>query len=128
MGKKQPDPLDKFGQFVMSNLRDRGIDFFDTLAKGGWKAPALKGLQEDLARMTNAQRSVVRRSVVRALDAAIHDFLFALQESRDRKEGVECSVDGENVAGLSDGLQGEPFGRHGWQAKHSKHGAAPEKP
>ena len=127
MGKEQPDAVDKFGRFVMGNLRDRGIDFFDALVGGRWKAPALKQLQEELAQMTDAQRAVIRRTVVRTLDAAIHDFLFALQESHDQRTGIQLTVDGEDVAELSDGLQGEPFGSNGWQGNYSKHGEAPQR-
>jgi hypothetical protein len=35
-------------------------------------------------------------------------------------------VDGVEVAGVSDGLQGEPFGDDGWQSQFSAHGKAPD--
>ncbi len=47
-----------------------------------WKAPSLKKLQQDLQGLTPAQRALVRRAVVKSLDLAIHDFLFALQSKR----------------------------------------------
>ena len=34
-------PLDKFGKFLVENLRDKGIDFAEGLLKSHWKAPSL---------------------------------------------------------------------------------------
>src|SRR4051812_21832617 len=103
----------------MQNLRDSGIRFLDTLLEGKWKAPGLQPLQRDLAKLTDAQRDVVRRTVTASIDTAVHDLLFALHESHDRGTGVELSVDGRNAAEMSDGLHGELFGRNGWQPKYS---------
>jgi hypothetical protein len=30
-------PLNKFGEFIVENMRDRGIEFYDKLAKGLWR-------------------------------------------------------------------------------------------
>jgi hypothetical protein len=51
-----PDPLDAFGQFVMENLRDTAIGYYDGLAEGHWKAPALQPLQADLQSMSVRER------------------------------------------------------------------------
>ena len=120
------EPLDKFGSFVMRNLRDKGFKYFDLLAKAGWKAPALQKLQQDLMQFTPEQREVVRRAVRRTMDVAIHDFLFALQEYHDAQELIEVLVDGTEVAALSDGMHGELFGDDGWEARFSTYGKAPE--
>lgn len=116
--------LNDFGRFVMENLRDAGLSHYDMLAAGSWKAPGLRRLQEEVAALTDAERAVVRRCVQDALDSAIHDFLFAVQEAHDAGKGISILMDGENVAGLSDGLHGEPFTSDGWQARFSKFGEA----
>lgn len=118
--------LDKFGEFVVAKLRDAVIDHADALLVARWKAPALQALQADLRRLTAAQRAVVRRCVVEAVDSGLHDFLFALQEEHDAGGGVSVVVDGRPVAAESDGLQGEPYTDWGWFARFSKHGPHPD--
>lgn len=113
----------KFGAFLMKNLRDAAIDDADALLAAHWKAPSLKALQADLAKLTPKQRSVVRRCVIRAIDTGIHDFLFALSEEHDAGGRIAVVVDGKDVASQSDGLHGEPFTEEGWYSKFSKHGA-----
>lgn len=114
--------LDKFGRFIVENMRDKGIDNYDKLAKGLWKTPSLQSLQEDLKQFDENQLSIIRQCVGSSIDTAIHDFLFALQESTDLGQGIEVIVDKTNIAELSDGLHGEPFGEDGWYAKYSAYG------
>jgi len=120
------DPKDTFGRFLMVHLRDRGIDHLDSSLAGRWKAPALKKLQRALGRLPKSQKLLVRRAFVDALDAAIHDFLFALQEESDFGGPVAVRVRGKNVAALSDGLHGELFTEDGWYARFSAHGEPPD--
>jgi len=79
-----------------------------------------------MARLTPAQRALVRRVVLQAVDSGLHDFLFALGEADDFEEGIAFVVGGQNVAELSDGLQGEPYGDAGWFKRFSKHGPHPD--
>lgn len=98
------DALDKFGRFLMENLRDPCIEHFDLLAAGRWRAPGLRPLQRDLATLSLAERDIVRRSVTAGIDSAMHDFLFKLQELADFENDIQIMVDGKNVVPLSDGL------------------------
>ena len=75
--------------------------------------------------MPDSMKYLVLRCVVGAIDGAIHDLLFTLQDSHDRNLGVEILVDGKNVAEVSDGLHGEPNGEQGWIARFSQF---PEQP
>ncbi len=118
--------LDTFGAFVMQHLRDEALDYFDGLTEAKWKAPSLKRLQEDLAALAPAERSVTRRCLLAAIDAGVHGFLFSLQEQQEEEHGIRVLADGQDVADVSDGLHGEPFGDDGWQARFSKYGVAPE--
>lgn len=118
--------LDKFGRFLMEHLRDHAIDDVDTLVAAGWKAPGVQALQTELVGLTAQQRSVVRRCVITCVDSAIHAFLYKLQELADFENDLQVLVDGKNVAMLSDGIHGEPFGEEGWQAPFSKHGQSPD--
>ena len=114
-------PLDKFGQFLVANLRDQSIQFTDMLIEGLWKAPDLTQLQNSVGLLSSEQKQLVRRVVIESLDHGIHDFLFALQESNDFKMGINVVVDGKNIADLSDGLHGESFSEDGWNARFSKY-------
>lgn len=116
------DALDAFGRFVMENLRDKAISTAELTLAGHWKAPSLQKLQSELAGLTAEQQ----RLVIRVVDSATHDFLFALQEANDDDQSVQVLVHGENVAEQSDGLHGEPYSGEGWQARFSKYGEAPE--
>lgn len=120
-------PLEKFGEFVVTNFRDRGIDRADLLLAGQLKSPATKKLQAALASLAPAQRDLVRRVVVSCVDSGLHGFLFALsQEADESEQGIAVVVDKKNVAGLSGGLYGEIHGDEGWYARFSEHGPVPD--
>jgi hypothetical protein len=114
--------LDKFGQFLVENLRDRGISKAEGLLNGEWRAPSLLNLQTELGKLSDAQKESVKATVINSIDTAIHDFLFALQERTDFDNDIQIVVDGENVAELSDGIHGEAYTDEGWYAKYSKYG------
>jgi hypothetical protein len=116
------NPLNKFGEFIVENMRDRGIGFYDKLSKGLWKAPSLKLLQEELKQFDEEQLAIIRQCIVASIDNSVHDFLFALQESSDMDNDVQVVVDGHNVGKLSDGLQGELYTEDGWYSKYSSFG------
>ena len=126
--KSRRESLDTFGKFLMEHLRDRAIDYYDGLASGHWKAPSLAQLQTDLQLLDERQRSIARRCVVSAVDHALHDFLFALQERADFENDIQIFVDGANIAQLSDGLQFALFTDEGWPARFSKFGESPDVP
>ena len=114
-------PLDKFGQFVMRNLRDEAIQQHIKLQAGEWRAPAIQELQAAVATLPEDTKRLLLRCIVDAVGTATHDFLFALQDSHDRQLGIEVLVDETNVAEVSDGLQGEPYGKKGWIQKYSQY-------
>jgi hypothetical protein len=118
--------LDAFGNFVMKNLRDPALEFAELALAGKWKAPRIKKLQAELKDLNEEQRALIRRVVRSSVDSAIHDFLFAIQKAHDLEQGTRVVVAETNVAAVSDGLHGEPFGEDGWQARFSKFGQAPD--
>ena len=113
--------VDKFGELVITKLRDCAIEFFDLAARGNWRAPSLQSLQTELVRQSPEQIDLIRRCLVRAVDHGMHDFLFALAEAHDLGKGIEVVIDGQNVVSLSDGLHGEQFGDDGWITKFGKY-------
>jgi hypothetical protein len=125
--KMEEDSLAGFGQLIARRLRDPAIERFENLRQGNRKAPALLDLQAKLRALDPETQEVVRRCVVCAVDSAIHDFLFSLQEGEFEDHSVEVFVDGENVSEQSDGLNGEIYGTSGWFAKYSGLGEPPQK-
>lgn len=111
--------LDKFGKFLVENLRDKGVNFAELLLEGHWKAETFLSLKNKLGKLTDAEIEAVKKVVIATMDSAIHDFLFALQEQSE----IQILSDGENVVELSDGIHGEQFSDEGWFAKYSKYDA-----
>ena len=112
--------LDKFGKFLVNNLRDKGISYTEILLKGNWKAPSLINLQSELGKLSESQKEAIKKVVISAIDSSIHDFLFALQEQLE----IQILSDGEDITELSDGIHGGQFSDEGWFAKYSKYGEA----
>lgn len=113
--------LEKFGEFVVTQLWNNALEHHELLSKKHWKTPALQGLQESLASLNDEQKEIVRRCVVNALGVGMHDLLFALQEAHDLEQGIDVVVDGSNIAECSDGLHGELYGDNGWLAKYGRY-------
>ena len=114
---KDSPPVEKFGKFIVENLRDKGIDFAEGLTKRRWKAPSLLEMQSEIAGLAEPQRTAFIEAITRTVDSAMHDFLFALQERKD----IQIVVDGKNIVELSDGIHGEAYSDEGWFAKYSRH-------
>jgi hypothetical protein len=111
-------PLDKFGEFIAQNLRDKMLHDLEIMLSGSWKAPELQELQTKLSGLTNAQKQTGRDLAERLTTAGMHDLLFAISDSGG---AVRVLVDGQDVAELSDGLHGEIFGDDGWITRFSKY-------
>lgn len=110
-------PVEKFGKFIVENLRDKGIDFAEGLLKGHWKSPELIEMQNEIANFNSLQKIVFIKAITATIDGAMHDFLFALQEIND----IKILVDGQNIVEISDGIHGEAYSDEGWFAKYSNH-------
>ena len=114
-------PLDKFGKFLVENLRDKGMDFAEGLLKSHWKAPSLFEMQNQIANLNETQKMAFINAIKKTIDGAIHDFLFALQEQTNVDNDIQILVDGQNIVELSDGIHGEAYSDDGWFAKYSNH-------
>jgi len=118
---KANETLNKFGKFLVENLRDSGINFLEGLLSSHWKSKESIILQTDLQSFTDKQKNIVRQVVVRVIDRAIHDFLFAVSEQVDFDNDIQIKVDKKNIVDISDGLAGEIYGEDGWFTKFSKY-------
>lgn len=116
----QQSSLDKFGEFIVVNLRDKAIETAEMLLENGSKSPQTKILQDELSTFNAAQKAIVANTVKASIDAAIHDFLFAIEEQADFENDIQIIVNEDNIVEMSDGLQGELFTQDGWLEKYSK--------
>jgi hypothetical protein len=82
----------------------------------------LQELQLELSKLSDAQKGIVMQTVTQSIDAAIHDFLFAIQEKFDFDNDIQIFVDNQNIVELSDGVHGEAYTDEGWYARFSKYG------
>ena len=115
------EPLDKFGEFFVSNLRDKMLDDLQMLLTASWKAPSAQKLQDRLATLNDEQRDILRETAEHLITAGMHDFLFALEEDADSGGSIRIMVDGTDLAEASDGLHGEIFTENGWISRFSKY-------
>jgi hypothetical protein len=122
MRSPENQALDDFGRFLSVNLRDCALDFIEDLIAGRWQAPALRNLQASVATGSGVQQDILRRAARTAIDAAIHNFLFQLQEQSDGERQIVVISSGHDVGSTTDGLHGEIFTAEGWFARYSAYG------
>ena len=118
--------VDAFGRFLMANLRDEALEYYDLLARGHWRGPQLAQLQRDVAALAEGQRAILRRCVLATVDHAIHHFLLSLLEQDDDGGAIRVVAHGADVAALSEDLDGELYTADGWLARYSRFGEPPE--
>ena len=58
--------LDKFGEFVMRNLRDKAIDHHLRLQRGLWRAPALQEMQAAVGSLSDETKQLLAKCVADA--------------------------------------------------------------
>ena len=115
--------LDKFGRFLIENSFNKGLNKIESLIKGELKT--YKNLQKEVSKFNNKQLVTLKRCFVTMFNEALHDLLFALQESYENNKDINIIVDGKNIAELSDGLNGELYSDEGWYVKFSNYKGDP---
>jgi hypothetical protein len=115
------ESLEKFGAFIVRNLRDKMLHDVDMVLHGAWKAPGIQELQKRVASLSDADKMVLRDLAEHITTTGMHDLLFALQEEADADGAIRLFVDGKEVARFSDGLHGEIFGDEGWIVRYSSY-------
>ena len=57
--------VDKFGKFIVENLRDKGIDFAEGLLRRHWKAPSLLEMQNEIANLNDTQKTAFLKAITK---------------------------------------------------------------
>ena len=105
-----------FGQFLMEEVRDQGIDAYETLVRPHGRLATVGKLKAEMKQLSAEQQETIKKCVIFAIDNALHSFLFKLQEIADSRgdstslPDMQFLVNGEDIATLSDGLHGEAYG------------------
>jgi hypothetical protein len=114
------DALSHFGQILMAEVRDRAINDWEETLKGERKSARSKTNFQKLSTLKPEQQEVFRQILPQIVDSVLHHLLWILEENEDIELNVKTSVGFQNIAKISDGLTGEPFGKNGWIAMYSK--------
>ena len=112
---------DKFGEFVVRNLRDKAIKQHKILLCGQLKGKYIQELQSQVVKLPDEYKQLIESIVIDIIDTAAHDLLYAIQDGCDRDIGIDVIVDGHNVAKSSGMLHGEYFGEGGWVKRYSEY-------
>ncbi len=125
----------------MEHLRDSALGFYTGLLQSKWKGHTK--IQASLAAMDAHQQLLLKQCLTLAVDHALHDFLFQVDVNADHYMNsntvndherqlikdhdektlaghIQIVVDEKVIALVSDGLQGELFGKEGWIEKYSQ--------
>ncbi len=114
--------LDRFGQFLMENVRDRQISICTRLIEGTMKGVTQEKIKPILSDLTEKELSVFIKLLPIIVDIGLHEFLFALTEQDDISILVETNDGGKvDINEESDGLHGELFTTDGWIYRFSKY-------
>ncbi|AWF82285.1 hypothetical protein BTJ40_16430 [Microbulbifer sp. A4B17] len=111
--------LDKLGKIIAQDLRDSSLERYLALESGSLKSPSTQELIKELDGFSDEQKAVIRKVLTNCIDSGVHNLLFAIEEE---KEDIAVLIDNENVAELSDGLNGEIYTEDGWFEKFSQYG------
>lgn len=112
------DILDKFGKVIAEDLRDSALNRYLDIESGWVGAESEKELSSCLTKFTDEQRRFIRKLFTDCIDTGIQNFLSALEENRN---GLSIYVEGQDLSGISDGLQDKIFAEKGWYEKFSQH-------
>jgi len=111
------NPIDSFGEIIIKNLFDKGINRFEDLKDGKLNSESAIDISNKLGQFSKEQMEIIEKLVINIMLSSTHDFLFSVQNDDDLK----VFLNEFNVAEISDGLHGELFGNEGWIRKFSSH-------
>ena len=113
-------PLDIFGQEIMENIRDNGIELLDSMMAGKMKDEENIAFHATLSNLPPETQNAIRDIVIASIDTALFDFLSFFENSDEWKiSNTHAKL--KDLAEKSDGLSGELFGENGWISKYSQY-------
>lgn len=118
------DVLDRFGQLLVSEVRDVAVAVALKSLRGQMKDQASKQLEAELAKVPESTRKLFETFATDLVDSTLHDLLSFFEGSEDfliAFKGDEVNLVDLNE--VSDGLAGELYTDEGWISRFSDLGA-----
>lgn len=113
--------LDKFGQLLMSEVRDRTIRQWKKIAEGRMKGEEALQLHEQFSLMTYHDQNIVMALAPEIIDIVLHNLLAMLEQEECLDISIRvCDKVASSLRDASDGLSGELYSSDGWIARFSR--------
>ena len=118
----EQEALEKFGQFLMTKVRDEAITDWRMIADGTMKSQRAQDLRQTLAGVPEDHRSVLLGLVPEIVDTVLHHLMWGLEQEGDIDVAIQVNESEriESLRDASDGLSGELYSDSGWIASFSK--------
>lgn len=114
-------PLDIFGAFLMTRVRDEAIKDWDFIIDGKMKDARGQRIYQQVKELRPEDRELLRSVVAQVVDTTLHHLLWSLEDAKEVKVAVhtpEAYV--PDIASRSDGLAGELYTEDGWIERFSR--------
>jgi hypothetical protein len=116
--------LDRFGQLLVSEVRDIAVAVALKSLRGQMKGKESKELYEELAKVPESTRKLIEAFATDLVDSTLHDLLSFFEGAEDFMIAFrENENDLVDLNEISDGLAGELFTEEGWISRFSDLGA-----
>src|SRR5262249_12270280 len=103
--------LDRFGQLLISRVRDEAIEDWTRILDGSMKGETAERLRPRLAHLDRYARAMIERLVPQIVDTTLHHLLRTLEQEESIDIAVKTPVGGvPSIRDASDGLAGELYG------------------
>jgi hypothetical protein len=112
------DPaLNKFGELLIKNVRDKTVRDWERIINGEGKGKTAQAVLHQIGSFNTEQREVLLKLVPQIVDTALHHLLFTAEQEQNLKLIMHCGDKDQNLREISDGLAGELYGNQGWIAR-----------
>jgi glutamyl-tRNA reductase len=113
--------LDKFGELLMTRVRDEAISDWRMILDGSMKGERAQRIRKSVRQFSERDRSVVESLVPEIVDSVLHHLLYTFEQSSDVRIAVSTSTkEISSLTDVSDGLAGELYSEEGWISRFSK--------
>lgn len=112
--------LNKFGELLMKDVRDKTISHWDMILDGRMKGISGQQVKAKIDSFSDEQIEVLKWLIPKVIDENLHNLLTMVEENETIKVEVWNHHLSGNVKELSDGLAGELYTEDGWISRFSK--------
>ena len=110
------EALNKFGEILIKDVRDCTINEFDRKLAGAVKSERAQLLSDKMNKCDSEAQEFINEIIPVLVDLSLHKLLCMVEEN----DSVAITIDGQDVAEISDGLAGELYGDYGWIKNYSE--------